>query len=129
MDRNETEEFVKKLYAARVDGDMEALAEAFAEDARFQVAGSPEASMLATFIEGHDGVMALIRTMVDSFALEDFTILDLVVEGNKVAIRWGATVRNVSSGDVYTTELADFIELKDGKVKTFIEFLDTALAG
>ncbi len=69
MDRKEAEEFVRQLCAARVDGDMAALAEAVAEDARFQVAGSPEASMLATFIEGHDGVMALIRTMVDSFAL------------------------------------------------------------
>jgi ketosteroid isomerase-like protein len=129
MDRSETEAFIKRLYAARVDGDMETFAQAFAENARFQVAGSPEASMLATFIEGHEGVMGLIQTMVDSFALDDFTILDMLIDGNKVAVRWRATVHLAAAGQTYETELADFLEIKDGKVVTFIEFLDTALAG
>ena len=129
MDRSETEAFIKRLYAARVDGDMETLAQAFAENARFQIAGSPEASMLATFIEGHEGVMGLIQTIVDSFALDDFTILDMLIDGNKVAVRWRATVHLAASGQTYETELADFLEIKDGKVVTFIEFLDTALAG
>lgn len=129
MDCSETEAFIKRLYAARVEGDMDGLAEAFASDAKFQVAGSPEASMLATSIEGHDGVMGLIQTMVDSFALEDFAILDLLIDGDKAAVRWRATINNVTSGDTYTTELADFIELRDGKVTAFTEFLDTALAG
>ena len=129
MDRSETEAFIKTLYAARVEGDMDALAEAFAEHARFQIAGSPEASMLATFIEGREGVLGLIQTIVDSFVLEDFTVLDLLIDGNKAAVRWRATVQNVSSGDTYTTELADFIEFRDGKVVSFTEFLDTALAG
>lgn len=129
MDRSETEAFIKTFYEARVEGDMDRLAEAFADDARFQIAGSPEASMLATSIEGHDGVMGLIQTIVDSFALEDFTILDLMIDGNKAAVRWRATINNVTSGDTYTTELADFIEFRDGKVAVFTEFLDTALAG
>ena len=129
MDRSETEAFIKTLYAARVEGDMDALAEAFAEDARFQIAGSPEASMLATFIEGREGVLGLIQTIVDSFVLEDFAVLDLLIDGNKAAVRWRATVQNVSSGDTYTTELADFIEFRHGKVVSFTEFLDTALAG
>jgi len=128
-DRSETEAFIKKFYAARIDGDMETLAKSFAGDARFQISGSPAASMLATFIEGHDGVMGLIQTIVDSFALEDFKILDLLIDGDKVAVRWRATVNQVTSGETYETELADFIEMKDGKVVSFTEFLDTALAG
>lgn len=129
MDESETEAFIKTLYAARVDGDMDGLGAAFADDARFQIAGSPEASMLATFVEGRDGVMGLIQTMVDSFALEDFAILDLLVDGNKAAVRWRATIHQVTSGETYETELADFIEIKDGKIVSFVEFLDTALAG
>jgi ketosteroid isomerase-like protein len=129
MDRSETEAFVRKFYAARVDGDMETLADSFAGNARFQVAGSPETSMLATFIEGHEGVMALIQTIVDSFALEDFTILDLVIDGGKVAVRWRASVTRPDTGESFTTELADFLEIEDGKVVSFTEFLDTALAG
>jgi ketosteroid isomerase-like protein len=32
------------------------------------------------------------------------------------------------TGRMFTTELADFITVADGKVISFIEFLDTALA-
>jgi len=129
MDRNETESFIERFYAARVEGDMAALAEAFAGDARFQIAGSPEFSILATTAEGHEGVMALLQTMTDTFVLEDFTILDLLIDRATVAVRWKATVNVVTSGQTYETELADFIEMKDGKIVSFVEFLDTALAG
>ena len=128
-DRGKIETFIRKFYAARVEGDMETLGKAFAENAKFQVAGSPEFSMLATFTEGHDGVMGLLQTMVDSLALEDFTIVDLLIDGDKAAVRWRATVHLVTSGQTLSTELADFIEIADGKVVSFTEFLDTALAG
>jgi ketosteroid isomerase-like protein len=50
-------------------------------------------------------------------------------DGSKAAIRWRATVHLVTSGQSYTTELADFLELEDGKLVSCTEFLDTALAG
>ena len=129
MDHSETEAFIKALYTARAEGDMDALAEAFADDATVQIAGSPEASMLATVAQGHEAVLGLFQTMTDSFELEDVTILDLLVDGGTVAIRWRATVHLVTSGGSYTTEVADFLKIRDGKVLSFVEFLDTALAG
>lgn len=129
MDRSETESFIKNFYAARVDGDMEALGAFFAPGATFTVAGSPEFSILATTAEGHEAVMTLFQTMTDSFALEDFAILDLLVDGGKAAIRWRASVNVITAGQTYDTELADFLEIEDGKVVSFTEFLDTALAG
>jgi ketosteroid isomerase-like protein len=129
MNRDEIKAFVLQIYDARVEGDMDALAAVFADDAKFQIAGSPEHSMLATAVEGHEGVMGLMQTIVDSLDLENFTILDLIVEDNKVAVRWRATVHLVTSGDTYPTELADFIEIRDNKVVSYTEFLDTALAG
>lgn len=129
MDRSEIESFIEKFYAARVDGDMDALGEAFSAGAKFTVAGSPEFSILATTAVGQKGVMALLQTMTDTFALEDFEIVDMLIDGNKAAVRWRATAHLVTSGQSYETELADFIEIKDGKVVSFTEFLDTALAG
>jgi ketosteroid isomerase-like protein len=129
MNRGEIEAFVLKIYDARVEGDMETLSKVFADDAKLQIAGSPEASMLATFTEGHEGVMGLIQTIIDSFELENFTILDLLIDGNKAAVRWRATVTRADTGDTFTTELADFVEIRDNKVVSFTEFLDTALAG
>ena len=129
MNRDEFEAFVLEICDARVQGDMEALSRVFAEDAKFQIAGSPEASMLATFTEGHEGVMGLLQTIVDSFVLENFTILDFLIDGNKAAVRWRAAVTRPDTGETFTTELADFIEIRDHQVVSFTEFLDTALAG
>jgi len=129
MDRSEIEAFVKKLYAARVAGDMDALEQAFDEKVKFQIAGSPEVSMIATAIEGRDAVLAMTQTMADSFAIEDFEILDLLIDGNKAAIRWRATIHQVAAGRSFTTEVANFLEIAEGRVVSFIEFLDTALAG
>lgn len=129
MNRDEIEAFVLEIYDARLEGDIETLSRVFSEDARFQIAGSPEASMLATFTEGREGVMSLLQTIVDSFTLENFTILDLLIDGDKAAVRWRAAVTRADSGDTFTTELADFIEIRDHQVVSFTEFLDTALAG
>jgi len=128
MDRTEIDAFVRKLYAARVDGDIDALSQLFAEDAVFQIAGSPEYSMLASLAEGHETVMSLMRTIVDTFSLSDVAILDLLVDGNKAAVRWRATVHVMTTGQTVTTEIAAFIEIVGGKVVSLIEFVDTALA-
>jgi ketosteroid isomerase-like protein len=128
MDRSEIEAFVRKLYAARVDGDMDALNQAFAENAVFQIAGSPEYSMLASLAEGQERVMSLMRTIVDMFSLSDVAILDLLVDNNKAAVRWRATVHVMTTGQTVTTEIAAFIEIADGRVVSLIEFVDTALA-
>ena len=129
MDSSEFEAFLKSFYAARVEGDVEAMAEAFAEDAKFQIVGSPGYSMLATTAEGREAVRGLLQTVADSFGLDEFAILDLLTDGNKAAVRWKARVLNVTSGDSFTMELADFIEIEDGKITSLSEFLDTALAG
>jgi ketosteroid isomerase-like protein len=128
MDRSGIEALVKKLYAARVDGDMDALSQAFAENATFQIAGSPEYSMLSSLAEGHETVMSLMRTIVDTFSLSDVAILDLLIDGNTAAVRWRATVNVMTTGQTVTTEIGAFIEIADGKVVSLIEFVDTALA-
>jgi ketosteroid isomerase-like protein len=128
MDRSEIEGLVKKLYAARVDGDIDALSQLFAENATFQIAGSPEYSMLASLAEGYETVISLMRTITDTFSLSDVAILDLLVDGNKAAVRWRATVHVMTTGQTVTTDIAAFIEVADGKVVSLIEFVDTALA-
>lgn len=128
MGRSEIEAIVKTLYDARVDGDIDALSQLFAENAKFQIAGSPEYSMLASLAEGHETVMSLMRTITDTFALSDVAILDLLIDGDKAAVRWRATVQVMTTDQTVTTELAAFIKIADGKVVSLIEFVDTALA-
>ncbi|MDJ0512572.1 MAG: nuclear transport factor 2 family protein [Methyloceanibacter sp.] len=129
MNSNEFEAFLKSFYAARIEGEVEAIGAMFADDAHFRIVGSPEFSMLATSVQGRDAITGLFQTISDSFGLNEFSMEDLLMDGNKAAVRWSARVQNITSGDSFTTELADFIEIDGEKIKSLSEFLDTALAG
>jgi len=72
--------------------------------------------------------MARFESNIASLPLGDFAILDLVVEGNQAAVRWRATVRDVETRGDATTEVAQFLEVENGKVISLVEFLDTAFA-
>ncbi len=125
-DRSEIESLIKSLYAARVAGDIDTIGAIFAQDATFQVAGSPEASPMATTAKGHSAIMSLMQGMIDSFELSDFSILETLIDGDKAAVRWQATVHHVGTAQSFATELADFIEVSNNEIVSFIEFLDTA---
>lgn len=126
--RQAIEDLLEELYAARVRGDLEALRKLFAPTASFQVAGAEQASPLATLVKGEPAIMDLLQGMISTFELSDFTILEMLIDGDRAAVRWQATVHHTGTDQVFTTELADFITAEDGKVTAFIEFLDTALA-
>jgi ketosteroid isomerase-like protein len=127
-DRQALENLLEELYAARVGGDLEVLRKLFAADASFEVAGSSEASPMPTLIKGKAGIMALMQGMIGAFELSDFTILEMLIDGERAAVRWQATMHHTRSGQVFASELADFITTANGEVTSFVEFLDTALA-
>jgi len=126
--RREIEVLVRGLCAARVAGDMDTLRQGYADTATFRIAGSPAWGPLSAPLDGHAAIMARFESNIASLPLGDFAILDLVVEGNQAAIRWRATVRDVGTKDDATTEVAQFLEVENGKVISLVEFLDTAFA-
>jgi ketosteroid isomerase-like protein len=69
-----------------------------------------------------------MQGMITNFEVSDFTILEMLIDGPSAAVRWQATFMYTKTGRMFATELADFITVADGKVVSFIEFLDTALA-
>ena len=50
------------------------------------------------------------------------------VDGKTAAVHWTTTVHDTESDERFTSELAAFIEIEDGKVISFLEFLDAGLA-
>jgi ketosteroid isomerase-like protein len=127
-DRQAMEDLLEALYAARVRGDLDAVVKLFAADASFKVAGTDQTSPMPTLVKGNAGIRSLLLGMIESFELSDFTILDMLIDGSSAAIRWQTTIHYTVTGQIFSTELADFITVGDGKVTSFIEFIDTALA-
>lgn len=127
-DRQAIENLLEELYAARVRGDLETITRLFAANATFQVAGTDDASPMPTLVKGNAGITSLMQGIITNFEVSDFTILEMLIDGPSAAVRWQATFMYTKTGRMFATELADFITVADGKVASFIEFLDTALA-
>jgi ketosteroid isomerase-like protein len=126
--RQAIEDLLEELYAARVRGDLEAVAKLFAANAIFQVAGADDASPMPTLVKGNAGIRSLMQGMMENFEVSDFTIVEMLIDGPSAAVRWQATFLYTKTGRMFLTELADFITVANGQVVSFIEFLDTALA-
>ncbi len=126
--RDEIESVLKAAYAARVKGDIAGIRAVFAPNVTFQVAGSDKASPMCTTACGRDDVDKLMENMIATFVLKDFEFVEMLIEGSKAAVRWRATIHHTGTDQVFSTELADFIEVQNGQIVSFVEFLDTALA-
>ena len=127
MTRAEMEQLVRKLYAARVAGDVEAIMAYAAPDVHFALAGDPTASPVAGRLTGADELRPQLAQLVEAFTFNSYDITALLVEGSRAAVRGKANITAVKSGATVDMELADFIEVRDGRVVSFVQFCDTAM--
>jgi ketosteroid isomerase-like protein len=127
-ERDRIEQILRQIYPARARGDLETIHRIFADDVHFALAGSPEASPVAARSNGAAEFRSLLAGLVQTFEMREPTILSMVIEPPKAAVHWRVNVRATETGKEATTELFDLIEFKDGRISSFLEFCDTALA-
>jgi ketosteroid isomerase-like protein len=127
-DRDTIERTLRDAYAARCSGDIEAICSIFNDDVHYEMAGSQEASPIAARVKGSPGFREMLGQQIKIFEMTDPEILSMVIDGEQAAVRWRAKVRSTVTGHTVTTELFDFIEFKDGRISSFVELCDTALA-
>jgi ketosteroid isomerase-like protein len=125
--RADIERILRDAYAARQRGDLDALAGIFAPHARFQMAGS-NASPIATLVEGAEQYRPLLAGMIKTFEILEHDILTMLIDGSKAAVQWRARMRSTVTGETVETDLFDLLEIEDGRITSFYEFCDTALA-
>jgi ketosteroid isomerase-like protein len=125
--RDDIERTLRDAYAARQRGDLDALGRIFAPHARFQMAGS-NASPIAVRVDGADAYRPLLAGMIKTFEVVDHQIVSMLMDGSKAAVQWRAKMRSTVTGETVETDLCDVIEMEDGRIRSFFEFCDTALA-
>lgn len=125
--RDDIERTLRDAYAARQRGDLDALGRIFAPQARFQMAGS-NASPIAARVEGAEQYRPLLAGMIKTFEVLEHKIMAMLIDGSKAAVQWHARMRSTVTGETVETDLFDLIEMEDGRIKSFYEFCDTALA-
>jgi ketosteroid isomerase-like protein len=128
MDRQGMLRTIEEAYAARVRGDVDGVLRAFAPDADFRINATPSHPQLGQAARDADALRNALKQLIDAFAFTDAKIVDSVIEGSKAAVRTSVTVRARSTGKSAKTELLDLLEFRDGKIVSFAQFCDTALA-
>jgi ketosteroid isomerase-like protein len=127
MTRAEVDQLIRTVYAARVAGDIDAIMSMMAPDVHFALAGDPTASPVAGRLVGIDKLRPQLAGLIKDFKFNRYDITTLVVEGSTAAVRGKANITSALTGATVDMELADFIEVKDGRIASFVQFCDTAM--
>src|SRR5262245_40942607 len=127
-DRSEIERILKEAYAARKRGDIDAILRLFSVDAHFQLAGSISASPIPLRTAGASQFRNVLDKLIRTFEWVDQQIICMLIDGPRAAVHWRGRIRSTASGETVDTELVDIVEFKDGRIVSFVEFCDTALA-
>jgi ketosteroid isomerase-like protein len=120
--RSAVDGFLQSLCAARVAGDAEALGKMLGDDVTFQIVGFEDK------VTGKAAFMAALRQLIEDFHFVEWRPIHVIAEGDSVAMRCVLKVRHRSKERMEETETADFIELRDGKIVSYVQYADTRLA-
>ncbi|MFL5615310.1 MAG: nuclear transport factor 2 family protein [Gemmatimonadaceae bacterium] len=121
-DRQFTERLLRGLYAARVSGDIDAVYEKFLPDAHFEIAGASHSTPLAVTANGASEYRPLLAIMIKTFKLRDQEVLSLLIDGERAAVHWRASILSRLTGTSVLTELVDIVEIRDNRIGSYIEF-------
>jgi ketosteroid isomerase-like protein len=128
MTRDEILRTISEVYRARVAGDVDAMMALVTDDARFAWNASAPMPQPPLVIEGPVAIRRALAGMVNDVEFRDLEIVDSVVEGLKAAFHTRFTACARASGKSALTETLDLVRFRDGKVSSYIQFFDTALA-
>lgn len=120
-DRSNFQDLLAALYAARVSGELDALASLFAEDALFRISGSSDGRPIDISAADGGQVRAWLAVLVKTFRLSAHEILWMAIDGQRAAVHWRASIHSRITGATVATELVDLVEVRDGKICSYIE--------
>lgn len=127
MDREDCKRAVMKFFDGINAGNMEAAADAFAEDATFWVPGSLPFSGT---LHGRNAILE--KNLLPSINLSvpgtlKVEVTNIISEGDLVAAEW-VTTRKTISGRDYVNYFHGLFQVCNGKIQSLREYLDTQYA-
>jgi ketosteroid isomerase-like protein len=125
--RDEMLETIMQAYKAREEGNIEGLMAAFHPNAVFDLKGDKRTLQVAGTVEGHSHVSAALSQFIKVFQFKKRDILDVIVDGDRVAIHSRLEVAFVPNSKSFASEVLDIFRFDDGKIIKLEEFADTAL--
>lgn len=115
------EKLLSELYAARAAGALGPLCALFGPDAVFKISGSSDGKPIALAARGTEEVRSWLAVLVKTFRLTRHEILSIVIDGDKAAVHWRASIHSRITGASVPTELVDLVEMRDGRIGSYVE--------
>ena len=126
MTRSELERFIHDTYEARLSNDVDKCACLFAPNSWFRIAGSLEINPVARASHTLAEVREQLATLIQLWKWKSMSIKDLLIDGDRVAVHYSLTAIFNPTKETIDTEVVDLITVSDRKIRTFLQFLDTA---
>jgi ketosteroid isomerase-like protein len=126
--RNQIEDTLRTLWAARLQGDLEGTLKGVAEDAAFSLnaRGTGEKS-LSERSTGKAAIRPVLRQLIENWRFDDWKQVALLIDGKKALLHWTARVTCVPTGKSENFDVFDLIKFHDGKIVDYHQSTDTAL--
>jgi ketosteroid isomerase-like protein len=119
--RADVEKLLSELYAARTTGALEPLCALFTPDAVFKISGSSDGKPIALSARGSEEVRSWLTVLVKTFKITRHEILSMVIDGQRAAVHWRASIHSRVTGASVPTELVDLVEMRNGRIGSYVE--------
>jgi len=126
--RNQIEDTLRTLWAARLQGDLEGTLKGVAEDAAFSLnaRGTGEKS-LSERSTGKAAIRPVLRQLIENWRFDDWKQISFLIDEEKALLHWTARVTCVPTGKSDNFDVFDLIKFQDGKIVDYHQSTDTAL--
>ncbi|HEX4158053.1 MAG TPA: nuclear transport factor 2 family protein [Rhizomicrobium sp.] len=126
--RKAVEKLVRDAYAARKRGDRDAMVALCAPGASLRLAGAAKHCAIAGTTRGRAALRKQFEALAQ-FAFANQKMLSLTADGDHATVHGRAKVTFKPTGKSAMTEFCDLWTIRNGKMTSLVQFIDTALVG
>ena len=126
LDRELIEQRLQMQFELRAKGDWRGWLEFAAEDICFDMRGNWAVFPYKKPLHGKKALVEALMMVVVQFENLGWVVNDLVIDGDRVALRRTVMVRNRGTGRIAELDVAEFIRFRDGLIVEFTEVVDSA---
>ena len=122
--RNTNLELIKNVYAAFGTGDLATIINACSDDIEWSLHGPSSIAWAGTF-RGRKGVEQFFTKLMQSLDVQRFEPKHFVADEDAVAVFGFEAGSSRATSKPYGSEWAHHFVIRDGKITSFREFIDT----
>ena len=127
MNERSNTDIVRNAYERFATGDIDGLLSLFHDDIDWTVP-EIENTTFGGSRHGLDAVKEFFTQLQEDEEISEFEPREYIAQGNRVVVLGHSTATARSTGRTYSTDWVHVLGLSEGKITTFQEFFDNALA-